>query len=112
MSDHIVDSIRGALLGAWELVSWESIGADGRVAYPLGDDAIGLLMYTATPTECRHSWCAWISRDLPATTGVRREFRHYTFDPDGRLVLDADTSWGRVRIIWRRVSTGVTSINS
>jgi Lipocalin-like domain len=34
------------LLGAWELVSYElEIGA-GRTAHPLGDDAVGLLIYT------------------------------------------------------------------
>ena len=35
------------LLGAWHLVSWSLVYADGRAPdYPLGDDAAGILMYT------------------------------------------------------------------
>ena len=36
------------LIGAWRLVSWSLVYADGRAPeYPLGDDAQGILMYTA-----------------------------------------------------------------
>lgn len=36
------------LVGAWRLVSWSLIYADGRLPeYPLGADAAGLLLYTA-----------------------------------------------------------------
>lgn len=35
------------LLGAWRLVSWSLVYADGRPPeYPLGADATGILMYT------------------------------------------------------------------
>ena len=35
------------LLGAWQLVSWSLVYADGRPAeYPLGEDAAGIIMYT------------------------------------------------------------------
>ena len=35
------------LLGAWHLVSWSLVYADGRPAeFPLGDDAAGIIMYT------------------------------------------------------------------
>jgi len=33
------------------------------------------------------------------------QVRHYRFDGD-ELVLDADTAWDKVRIIWRRVPSG------
>jgi hypothetical protein len=34
------------LLGSWRLVSCETEAADGSIDYPLGEDAVGLLMYT------------------------------------------------------------------
>ena len=34
------------LVGAWRLRSWENRSADGRVSYPLGRDAVGLIIYT------------------------------------------------------------------
>jgi len=33
------------LQGAWDLVAWRRIAADGTVSYPLGKDARGLLNY-------------------------------------------------------------------
>jgi hypothetical protein len=38
---------RGALVGAWRLLSWENRAADGQITYPLGVDALGYLLYTA-----------------------------------------------------------------
>jgi hypothetical protein len=38
---------RGALLGAWRLLSWENRAADGQVTYPMGTDTLGYLLYTA-----------------------------------------------------------------
>ena len=37
-----------ALVGAWRLVSWENRAADGQVTYPMGTDALGSLLYTAS----------------------------------------------------------------
>jgi Lipocalin-like domain len=37
--------IRDALVGTWKLVLWENRSADGRITYPLGKDAEGLIMY-------------------------------------------------------------------
>ena len=39
---------REALVGAWQLLSWENRAADGRVTYPMGTDALGCLLYTAS----------------------------------------------------------------
>ena len=35
------------LLGAWRLVAWFEIKPSGERVYPLGEDAIGQIMYTA-----------------------------------------------------------------
>ena len=37
-----------ALVGAWQLLSWENQAADGQVTYPMGTDALGSLLYTPT----------------------------------------------------------------
>jgi lipocalin-like protein len=34
------------LVGTWRLVSWENRTVDGRISYPLGDDAAGFILYT------------------------------------------------------------------
>ncbi|MDP9845964.1 lipocalin-like domain-containing protein [Streptosporangium lutulentum] len=34
------------LVGAWRLVEWRIVRADGRVSHPFGTDAVGLLCYT------------------------------------------------------------------
>ena len=39
---------REALVGAWKLHSWENRAADGQVTYPMGTDALGSLLYTAS----------------------------------------------------------------
>lgn len=36
-----------ALVGAWQLRSWENRADDGQVTYPMGTDALGSLLYTA-----------------------------------------------------------------
>ena len=38
---------REALIGAWQLLSWENRAADGQLTYPMGTDALGSLLYTA-----------------------------------------------------------------
>jgi hypothetical protein len=40
-----LEDVRARLLGTWRLVSWQSIAADGTVSYPLGEHAVGQLMY-------------------------------------------------------------------
>ncbi|WP_329091463.1 MULTISPECIES: lipocalin-like domain-containing protein [unclassified Streptosporangium] len=34
------------LVGAWRLVEWRIVSAEGRVSHPFGTDAVGLLCYT------------------------------------------------------------------
>jgi hypothetical protein len=35
------------LTGSWKLVAWRRVAGDGTITYPLGQDASGLLIYTA-----------------------------------------------------------------
>lgn len=132
------------LIGAWSLVSWYETKPDGRVDYPLGDDAIGMIVYTAdghvsaqlvrgdmdrfrsedwrqaTRDESAAAWKAYFGYfgryvlDTERRTVTHQvegawfpnlfgtdQVRHYRFDGK-RLILDADTAWGQVRIIWER----------
>jgi hypothetical protein len=41
-----LQDIRARLIGAWRLVSLREISADGKVVYPLGEDARGQIMYS------------------------------------------------------------------
>ncbi|MDR3515042.1 MAG: lipocalin-like domain-containing protein [Azospirillaceae bacterium] len=36
------------LKGQWRLLSWRRVASNGTVSYPFGEDAAGLLVYTAT----------------------------------------------------------------
>jgi hypothetical protein len=47
-------------------------------------------------TVTHHIEGAW----FPNLVGTE-QVRHYRFE-DSRLILDADTAWGRVRVEWRR----------
>ena len=35
------------LIGTWRLISWENRDESGRISYPLGEDAVGYIMYNA-----------------------------------------------------------------
>lgn len=140
-------SARSALAGSWRLEAWTTIGADGEVTYPMGEDALGQLMYDdrtgavsvqlvqanqprftsedwqqasaeemaeawpryfgyfgtftvdeATQTVTHHISSGW----FPNLVGTE-QVRHFHLDAD-RLALVAETAWGSVRIIWRRMS--------
>ena len=43
---HASPAPPGSVVGTWRLKRWEARGADGQVAYPLGPDALGSLIYT------------------------------------------------------------------
>jgi hypothetical protein len=146
MPQSPADEIRHKLLGAWSLVSWESFSDHGTQSYPLGEDAVGQLMYDDTgsvsaqlvrlnqqrfqsddwrqarPDEMCAAWLNYfgyfgtftIDTDndtvthhiesgwFPNLIGTG-QIRHYRFDGDDRLVLDADTAWDNVRIVWQRI---------
>ena len=46
---------RDQLVGTWRLVSWETRYEDGSVIHPMGDDAVGFLVYAADGYIGRHT---------------------------------------------------------
>ncbi len=40
------------LIGTWRLISWENRSLDGQISYPLGQDAVGYLLYTPDGYMC------------------------------------------------------------
>ncbi len=40
--------VTGQFVGSWSLVSWTAASADGEVAHPFGEDALGRIMYDAS----------------------------------------------------------------
>jgi hypothetical protein len=141
-----LEDVRVRLLGTWRLVSWQSIAEDGTVSYPLGEDAVGQLMYDdndrvsaqlvrsgqhkfdsddwreAGADERAAAWLNYFgyfgtfsvdteqgavthhieSGWFPNLVGTQ-QVRYYRFEGP-QLVLDADTAWDKVRIIWEPVS--------
>ena len=136
------------LVGAWRLVSWFEIKTTGERAYPLGEDAVGQIIYTkdgrmtaqlmavqperfrsddwreASETESARAWKQYFGYfgrftvDLDENAVIHhidgswfpnlvnsKQKRQFEFE-DSRLVLKADTEWGRVQIIWERFDTG------
>jgi hypothetical protein len=134
------------LVGAWALVSWSEIKPGAAIDYPLGEDAIGQIIYSAdghvaaqlvrrtrerfgaedwraaSAAEAARAWKEYFgyfgvySIDLEQRAVVHHvegawfpnlsntdQLRRFRFE-DGQLVLDAETEWGRVRIVWERTS--------
>ena len=42
-----MSTIREQLLGTWRLVSYYTEGSDGSIVHPMGEDALGFIMYLA-----------------------------------------------------------------
>ncbi|MFZ0640059.1 MAG: lipocalin-like domain-containing protein [Candidatus Acidiferrales bacterium] len=140
-----VQDIRARLIGAWGLLSMREMGADGKVVYPLGEDAQGQIMYSAegrmsaqlmraktprfakddtreaTSEERARAWRDYFgyfgsySIDAERNAVIHHvegswfpnlngseQVRVFRFEGE-RLVLDADTPWGKVQAVWERV---------
>ena len=134
------------LIGAWTLVAWFETKPNGERVYPLGEDAIGQIMYSvdghvaaqlacrqperlgsddwrqASETESARAWKQYFgyfgrfSVDLEANAVIHhvkgswfpnlintKQTRHFRFE-GSRLILNADTEWGQVQIVWERVA--------
>lgn len=143
--------IREHLLGAWTLVEWSEQRPDGDKAFPIGEAAIGQLIYSADGymaaqlARCgRRSFPSgdWRQADDENAARAFKEYfgyfgtfsidvdkqvithhvegswfpnleggdqeRRYRFEND-LLVLDADTAWGKVRIVWRKAETAASA---
>jgi hypothetical protein len=139
------DEARSRLIGAWQLVSWFEQAPSGERVHPLGENAVGQIVYTAdghvsaqlvreevplflhddwrkaTADESARAWMGYfgyfgtfsIDEEKQAVIhhvegswfpNLRNtdQVRFFRFE-EGRLVLDADTQWGKVRIIWEKV---------
>lgn len=147
MSEPIdAQAIVAQLLGSWDLVEWSEVHGDGTKTYPLGEDALGQLLYSedghvaaqlvgARRTRFRSDdwrdasleeggrafkeyfgYYGTYSIDLGRHAVVHHvegawfpnvensdQIRIFRFEDD-RLLLDADTDWGKVRIVWRRAA--------
>lgn len=143
----MTSKVKERLLGAWTLVEWSEQRSGGSKAYPLGEDAIGQIVYTedghvaaqlARPARRSFPSADWREAEeedaarafkeyfgyfgtftidtesqvvthhvegswFPNLAGSDQE-RHYRFEND-LLVLDADTDWGKVRIVWRKAQS-------
>ena len=63
------------LVGAWTLERYELVRPDGRIVYPMGEDALGLLIYTAepgSPSAERHSTIMVFPAIYPKSLSPRR----------------------------------------
>lgn len=83
MTDDTSQSIAQRLVGVWKLLEWSEILADKTKSYPLGEDAIGQLMYSAdghvAAQLVRTSRLHFQSGDWRAATDVEgaRGFKEY-----------------------------------
>lgn len=136
------------LVGAWNLVGWFEIKANGERVYPLGEGAIGQIMYSAdghvaaqlmsrqperfrsddwrqaSETESARAWKQYFGYfgrftiDVEANAVIHhvegswfpnllntKQERRFHFEGP-RLVLNADTEWGKVQIVWERKAWG------
>lgn len=134
-------------MGAWRLLSWSEYRSAVEVAYPLGEGAIGQILYSPEGRVSAQLMSADVSRfahedwrvasaaEKAATWGKyfgyfgtfsideargavihhiegswfpnllgTDQVRFFHFE-DERLVLDAETNWGKVRIEWEKISS-------
>ncbi|MEZ2128220.1 MULTISPECIES: lipocalin-like domain-containing protein [unclassified Sinorhizobium] len=139
-----ISNVQECLVGVWTLVEWSEQQSGGHKAFPLGEDAVGQIIYTADGHVAaqlvrrgRRSFSSgdWReARDEDAARAFKEYFGYFgTFSidtekqvvthhiegswfpnlegsdqerrfrlEDGLLVLDADTDWGKVMIVWRK----------
>ena len=99
--------IAGLLVGAWRLVTRFEIEADGERAYPLGR---GCYRTDYLQRRWPHGGSTNVDwdRTIPFAR-LARGLRDRKRFEDSRLILDADTAWGRVQIVWERFDAGSSS---
>jgi hypothetical protein len=70
------EMVNNPLVGTWRLVSWENRAADGTRSYPMGPDALGILIYTGdghfSSTLMRADRAEFASSDLLGGTDEER----------------------------------------
>lgn len=120
-------AVAARFLGAWELVRWSSVGADGRTTFPFGENARGQISYTPNGRMSAHLMrppddpsqappqhlSYWGTYDVDAAAGTithrvlgadranwigTDQVRRFRFEGDDVLVL----SLGAQDLVWRR----------
>lgn len=74
-----MSTVAEALVGSWSLVSYLTRSDDGMIGHPLGDDALGLLLYTSDGHMSGH-----------LMRNGREPFQEPRQEPVGRSGTDAE----------------------
>ncbi len=98
------------LLGAWELASWSLVYTDGRPPeYPMGEDARGIIMYTADG----HVSATLMQKDRPAvapgTPAEAAAAYAQSFAYAGRYEVRDNTAYHSIEIATNPALIGITS---
>lgn len=98
------------LIGAWQLESWSLVYVDGRPdEYPLGRDAVGLIMYTPDGYVSASLMRAKRGRVAPSEASAKVAAYDESFAYAGRYALRDGTVFHTLDIATNPALIGVTS---
>jgi Lipocalin-like domain len=98
------------LIGAWRLESWSVIYDDGRpVEFPLGPDAVGIIMYTASGEVSATIMRTGRSRAAPAKDTEMAKAFSDSFAYAGRYEVRNGTAYHSIEIATNPALIGLTS---
>ena len=98
------------LLGAWHLVRWSLVYADGRPPeYPLGADATGILMYTADGHVSALLMRKTRPAKAPANPAEAAAAYADSFAYSGRYTVREGTAYHAIEVSTNPALIGVTS---
>ena len=98
------------LFGAWHLVRWSLVYADGRAPdHPLGDDATGILMYTADGHVSALLMRKARAAQAPVTPAELAAAYAESFSYAGRFTVRDGTAYHAIEVSSNPALIGVTS---
>ena len=98
------------LLGAWQLVSWSLVYADGRPAeYPLGEDAAGIIMYTPDGHVSATLMRKQRPAAAPATDAEKATAFSESFAYAGRYEVREGAVYHSIKVATNPALIGITS---
>ena len=98
------------LLGAWRLVSWSLAYADARPPeYPLGDDAAGIILYTADGHVSATLRRQVRPAQAPASEADAARAYAESFAYAGRYTVRNDTVFHSIEVATNPALIGITS---
>ena len=98
------------LLGAWRLLEWSLVYADGRAAeFPLGADAAGFLMYTADGHVSATLMRSGRPAGTPTSTAEKAAAYDAGFGYAGRYEVRDNTVFHSIEVATNPALVGVTS---